>query len=405
MPSLTRWEQIQGYRDTDQQLSGSSPGNRTGGSGGRNQSVAGVILSNPALNNFPEPRDYAAEYAQVLDTQIREAPRIYESEARFRPQYAQLDYDIFDRFLPQYLQTQLDNQGLVNDLNTATREAEIQDILELSPKAMDALRAANPEAAELLDEMTRQANEEVMLGGDLSADERRRIVQNTRAGFADRGMALSNPSMFAEVMNLDSYGRQRKAERRGFANDVIQLNRINYGDPWMAILGRPSSAENANQFIPSSMKVGPQLFDGESPYASSLFSGNQDMGTAIGMMHANTAYDAWNTMYNARVARQIGSMNSSDALTGSLIGAGGYLGGAAIMAMCWIARAAYGADNANWLKFRRWLLTRAPKWFVGWYATFGPSIAEKLKHDKPGCVAVREWMDRVLEQSEVRHAV
>lgn len=409
MPSIDRANKIkEGY------WSGGSSGtpriSDIRGGSSQSRSAAEIILGNPALNNFPEPRDYPAEYASILNTQIGAAPRIYESEAEFRPKYAELDFDIYSQMLPQYLQAQLDNQGLVSRLNTSSREADINDILELSPKAMDALRAANPEAAGLLDELTRQANDEVLLGGELSADERRKVIQNTRSGFADRGMALGNPAVFAEVMNLDSYGRQRKAERRGFAQDVVQLNRLNYGDPWMAILGRPSAAQNANEFIPSSMQVGPQLFGDESQYAASLYSGNQDMGTAIGQMHGGMLYDAWNTVYNAQAARRIAEMNSDAALTGALLGAGGSLGGAGIMAlgMCWIARAAYGADNPRWLKFRRWLLTRAPRWFAAWYRKYGPEIGAKLTHDREGCAAVRDWMDGILNRAygkAVRHAL
>lgn len=380
------------------------------------------ILAQPAFNAFPEPRSYAEEYRDTLQTQLQFAPQIFASEQQFRPQYAQLDYDIYSAMLPQYLQTQLQVAPLQADiastLRTAERTSDVADVLQLGPAALEAIRLANPEAASLLDEMTRQANDEVRMGMRLSPSEERQVVQNTRAGYADRGLAMSNPAIFSEVMNLDAYGRARQNERRGFAGDVLGYHKSWYGDPWMQILGRGSSnlgfAQGGTQ-LPSAAQVGPQLFNPESSYAQALNAQNYSGALTQGTTLAGIGQDYWNTIFNANMAREIALINQQTALAGGqmaldgqiaggLLGAGGsVLGG--FIGSCWIARAAYGENNPRWLLFRRWLLTKAPSKFVAWYFRYGPSIGAKLSAaPESSRAAVRAWMDNILK-SEVRHAV
>ncbi len=65
--------------------------------------------------------------------------------------------------------------------------------------------------------------------------------------------------------------------------------------------------------------------------------------------------------------------------------------------LCWVARAVYGADNPDWLRFRHWLLTAAPRWFRNLYIAHGERFAAWVA-DKPRIKnLIRAWMDTKLE--------
>lgn len=48
---------------------------------------------------------------------------------------------------------------------------------------------------------------------------------------------------------------------------------------------------------------------------------------------------------------------------------------------CWLARAVYGEYSIEWLKFREYLNTQAPKWMHDFYMEYAPKIAKKLKQN------------------------
>jgi hypothetical protein len=292
----------------------------------------------PVSIEMPEQRSYAQEYADILNTQLAMAPQLYAAEAQYRPQVAGIDYGIYNTYLPKYLQT-LEGQvpriaGIAQDLTTRQRQADIADVLKLGPEALAAYKASNPEQARLLDSLTSQALADLGAGSSLSPNERRDVIQNSRAGAADRGMALSTPSAFAEVMDLDRYGRARQNERRGFAGNVAQLTSQIYGDPFQAVVGRPAAnlafANQVNQ-IPTQPTQSAQLF-GTDQYASNLFGQNQQSELTGATTNAGLANDYWNTLYNADAAKSIASSNRTSGLLGGALGGlgsifGGWLAG------------------------------------------------------------------------------
>jgi len=89
---------------------------------------------------------------------------------------------------------------------------------------------------------------------------------------------------------------------------------------------------------------------------------------------------------------------ASAGMLGSLFGAAGQVGAAALAA-CWVAREVYGIENPKWLQFREWLFAKAPRWFRALYLTHGARFAVWL-HDKPRLKAViRRWMDARIEHA------
>ena len=46
---------------------------------------------------------------------------------------------------------------------------------------------------------------------------------------------------------------------------------------------------------------------------------------------------------------------------------------------CWIARAAFGADDFRWMIFRAWLFGDAPVWFRALYLRFGERLGRWIE--------------------------
>jgi hypothetical protein len=86
------------------------------------------------------------------------------------------------------------------------------------------------------------AERELSLGRTLSAEEQRDAQQSARAAFAARGLSNSLGSSAAEILNRDSFGRQREAERRQFAMGAEQ-----YATAGQA--GRRNFAAATNQMV------------------------------------------------------------------------------------------------------------------------------------------------------------
>ncbi len=83
-------------------------------------------------------------------------------------------------------------------------------------------------------------------------------------------------------------------------------------------------------------------------------------------------------------------LKSSSSGLGSIFGAAGQIGSAAIM--CWVAREVYGETNPEWLAFREWMLNLAPKWLLRAYLKHGERFAAWI-HDKPLLKKmIRAWM-------------
>ena len=65
---------------------------------------------------------------------------------------------------------------------------------------------------------------------------------------------------------------------------------------------------------------------------------------------------------------------------------------------CWIARAAFGADDFRWMIFRAWLLDDAPDWFRGLYIRFGARLGALIEGSKTARGLVRGAMAPVIRR-------
>jgi len=370
----------------------------------------------PQFPAFPAAaeRDYYQETSDILRAQLDLAPERFAAEREFRPQYAALDLGITQDTLRDWLPffegtVQPYTDRISATSRTAERTSDIADVEALGPRVTQAFRDSNPEGARLLDLMSEQAYSDLESGYDLTPEERRIATQSARTAHEDRGMLFSNPAIAMEALANDQYARQRYDERFRRAGNVLGYEKSLYGDPMMAVLGRPSSnlgfATGQQGFAQGYANAGPQIFNPESPYGSSLYGGNQAAAVGIYGTQYGGELDMWNTQFNAEAAREIAEINSGAARSGSGIGAIGSVVGGVIGAFCWVAREVYGTDDGRWMQFRSWMLWHAPRWFVKLYMRYGERFAAWIR-DKPRIKGViRQWMDAKINSEELQHAV
>ena len=335
----------------------------------------------------PPPRNYGEEMRSTLQAQVDMAPELYASEAEYQPKYQDLNLANLERAL---LGTD-DQRGVIaqyeEDLYPALsrieadslskqRAADIGAVEQYGTRASAALRSAAGNQ-QIIDELGRQALEEVQAGQSLTPGELRQAQQSSRAAMSSRGLGMGNQAIADEVLRNYQLGRQRQAERRQFAGGVAGLQQQTGADPFMAILGRPSQAMGMGQGVAGAatgMAPGRQ-FNPLDPYAGSLYASNQQ---------------------NEMAARQATAAGRSGVMGGGLSALGNIGAGLAI-AGCWVAREVYGNENPRWIQFFIWKELEAPKWFSRAYDRFGERIASFIK-DKPRLKnIIRNWMDSKIK--------
>jgi hypothetical protein len=331
----------------------------------------------------PPPRDYGKETRETLQSQIDLAPQLYGAEKQFRGKYAQLDMDIANQMTPQLLDLYESSQSRLGAMDREQlglqREGDIAAIEKYGGRARAALDAANPEQAALLKELNAQAMSDLQLGGQLNAGERRTINQSARGAQAARGFGYGiNDAAIESWANLQG-SEQKRQQRQGFAQSMVGMNQATKSDPFMAILGRPSSMNpmmaggvvgQAGGFNPGAM------FSPESQYAGDIYNQNYQ-----GELAARTA-----TAKNR--ASMIGAgMGAFGSIVGGGMGDGGFFN------KCWVAREVFGNDNPQWIQFFEWKELKAPKWFKKLYDSCGERFAKFISNKPKLKKIVKTWME------------
>jgi len=274
----------------------------------------------------PPPRDYGKETRDTLESQINLAPRLYESEAKYRPQYADLERGIMleqmglnpnTNLLDAYRQINTAQKGIQRD----STQADIDMIRDLGPQLAEAQRAADPEADALrtaimadasagleegageFSEIADQAREDYLSGEGLTALEKRDIDQQILEGAASRGMEGQASTLQDQVAGRLSADRSVRDQRRNVferalanENTARQQSLQNAGtaysmgnfDPLLALTGRsgnaPAMAQQGFGGANFALNSSPAIFNPESAYAGSLATSNQQ-----NIMDARTA--------------------------------------------------------------------------------------------------------------------
>ena len=250
--------------------------------GGQGKPAAGGVPSYKKGDvDAPPPRDYGKETADTLEAQIRLAPDLYESESRYRPEYANLERRI------QLEQLGLDPEmGLLEAFEDyiapslvrqerAGVQGDIDMLRELGPQLVEAQRAADPLAESLRQSVMTEALEDMQAGGGMTAEETRDTDQQALAMAAQRGLVGQNVSDYDRMRAKLLGDRAAKAQRMQNASAAYGMGA---GDPLLALTGRRmnTGANVANQFGTAGFGLdsSPAIFNPESAYAGALNTQN-----------------------------------------------------------------------------------------------------------------------------------
>ena len=177
--------------------------------------------------------------------------------------------DIYGEAQPQLLAQQ-----------SAARAANVGDVAALGPQAMSAVRAYDPQATGLLDQLTQTASQRMALNGGLDPFTQRALQQNIRTAQAARGLGYGPGDAAQESDFLTRTREQRANENLTLAGSVAQQVGNYYGDPFMRVLGYGASNPSASVGQAQSMAPG-ALFNPDDPLSASITAGNQQMAAAF----------------------------------------------------------------------------------------------------------------------------
>jgi hypothetical protein len=268
----------------------------------------------------PEFRDPAAEYEAAYKSQVEWAPKIYESDAEYRPKYTDLELSQQEQTLfgseqqAGVLDMAARAQPLVDEMTrkstTYQRAGDVADVSELGPQATEAFRrsAGTDEITRLLKD---QAEERLTSDRILSPRVAREFDQVIGKGQAFLGKGYSAADLTEKAAYTGMQARQMEREDQQFAQSVAGTLQATSVDPFMAILGRPGQAMAA----------------GESAWGKA--AGIQGAAGPSGMFGMNPYFEGVGE-YNANAANaaNIAKYNRSTALTAGLIQGGASIAGA-----------------------------------------------------------------------------
>lgn len=310
-------------------------------------------------------RDLVSETSLVTDLNQRLQPRLLDIERGGVQGEANILSDVYRSTVGP----------LAREEASAARGADIQDVYNLGPQLYAARRAADPLFAAYADSVMG----DLSAGSELTPSMRREIQEYVRAGQSARGLGLGPSDVYAEAMSQGAAGQALHQQR---LQNVAQALGI-YGDPMLAITGRPSQslpfAQNAvGQSQAGAASVGQSPYN---PYAGDVFSSN-----------LNAYYSNLFSRRNKAAADKAATYGLIGDIAGGVLGAAGGAAG-----LCWAAREIFGAENPQWKQFRTWLLTLAPRPFMVWYLNHGRSLAKDLRADPTHVARIRHWMERCID--------
>ena len=284
------------------------------------------VVQAPAAPNYQE------SMRSILQAQVEMAPKVYESEAIYQPKYQALQDQIAKQAaesqIALYRQLQPSYSALEEDYMKSQQAAQLRGLQERAPGYVQAFQEAQGvgDINRALQQYTQQKLGTLQTDGTmLSPQEQRAIEQQTRAGYAARGTALGGQSNLAEVLNRYNARQAREQQLVAlgtglggyFAQQSAPALASFYQQPMYAGSFGGQAAQNA---MMAQQQAGPQYFNPES---------QTGMGSIYGAYNAQMQYAAG--MAQANAARSAGKMGMIGSLGGAVIGAGGMLGGAAIL--------------------------------------------------------------------------
>jgi hypothetical protein len=323
-------------------------------------------------------RDYAGEYESNLLTQLKHADKLYSSEAKYRPKYAELDFQTAENLTPRMMALYKNQiNPAMAEMNRysveSQRRGDIEDIEKYGGRAREAMEAADPESTALKQELNRQAMAELKLGGKLTGGQQRQLRESVRGGQSSRGFGFGINDQAMETFAEMNAMEDRRRGRQSFAQGQLGLSASLGSDPFMSVLGRPGKSFNPGAVLGQAGGYNSgRVFNPESGYAGGLHGQNANMLMDARSQNAQMSADMW----------------------GGAMGAlGGIAGG-----FCWVAREVFGETNPQWLLFRNWVMNDSPSWFRKLYGRFGESFAKFISNKPRLKGLIKRWMETKIQE-------
>lgn len=264
-----------------------------------------------------------AKYLKYLKAYQAGLPRQLAMDKEFQPQFTAQQLQDFQNALfgqngkPGYLDLYKNSivpamSQMEATANRSTRTANINDLTTLGPGALTALQGANPQQAQLMDQLTKSASSQLQLGTVLDPNQIDQINSMVLGNWANRGLGNSNPAQLDQALQYFAGGQDLLNSRTANAGAVAGMQNEFYTDPIMQMLMGGTDASRTSQ----------QLTDTSAGFG---FGGS----TMLPMDQATSMLGGASTVAgNAGIA----AGNNSAGLMAGGIGAAGAIGGAAILA-------------------------------------------------------------------------
>lgn len=194
------------------------------------------------------------------------------------------------------------------------------------------------------------------------------------------GQGQANAQLNNQAQN-DTFAQNLSAG--GFSNDALS-NQFNQGMQMYGFNNNLYNQNVSNQILGRNQNINEAMAYLNGSPISPQNPSYQPIATSTAAQAAPDSVGLASSNYSA-------AQQARSSILGSIFGGLGKVGSAAVTA-CWVAREVFGAANPEWLAFREWLFTYAPRWLQRAYMKHGPRWALWL-HDKPRLKAVvRAWM-------------
>lgn len=198
------------------------------------------------------------------------------------------------------------------------READIAAVERLGNRASEAYLNADPRSKSLLEELNRQASEQLASSGkgELTPAQMRLAQQTARYGTSARGTTLGNQGLAAEVLSTYDLAEKRRVAAMTNAQAVLGINKGFTADPFQAVLGRASGAFAAGigqqQFASGfARNVGPTTFSPESQYAADMANQNQQTAASYAAARAQVTSGIYSAIGSAAGGMMTGGIGNT----------------------------------------------------------------------------------------------
>ena len=220
-------------------------------------------------------RSYAQELMDTLKAQGKIAPDLYKLEEQYQPKYAALYLDTLRSMRGRQAAVTKQQQDIYNQAMGRQRLQDMATLQGIAPEYVQSYLEAMPGVGNLNLMLTDQAQQELAQGGALTPEQERAIQQSSRAAYAARGTGLTDQAALGEVLNRYNFSQQREAQRRQFAQQVMQQSAALSAPALQRVMGRETADlgyQTGLGALQQSMSAGPRLFNPESPYAGNMYN-------------------------------------------------------------------------------------------------------------------------------------